>query len=163
MPESVLSNHKSNYGMINAYNMIMNNELIAIPVFQEHISPLLDEARRFALYEVCNSEIIQKIVINVDLETDAMRISKLKDMGVTTLISGAVSGYLSRFIVEKGLRHFPWVSGTVEEVIQQYLQGELIECFAGFRRCDGGRRKRCCITSNDDFLINNNINKEKKQ
>lgn len=137
----------------------MNNELIAIPVFQERVSPLLDEARRFALFEVCDGAIIQKMVINVDLDTDAMRICKLKDMGVTTLVSGAVSGYLSRFIVEKGLRHYPWVNGNVDEVIESYLKGGLAECFGGKRRCEGGRRRRCCINYNNETLINN-IDKE---
>jgi len=149
--------YRGNYcfGTIIAKYNIMNNELIAIPVFQERISPLLDEARRFALFEISDGIITQKIVLNVDLETDAMRICKLKDMGVTTLISGAVSGYLSRYIVEKGVRHFPWVNGTIDEVIEIYLKGGLAECFAGKRRCEGGRRKRCCINGNDGSLIKN--------
>jgi len=138
----------------------MNNELIAIPVFQERISPLLDEARRFALFEISDGIITQKILLNVDLETDAMRICKLKDMGVTTLISGAVSGYLSRYIVEKGVRHFPWVNGTIDEVIEAYLSGGLAECFAGKRRCEGGRRKRCCINGNEGSNIINDMEKK---
>lgn len=136
----------------------MNNELIAIPVFQERISPLLDEARKFVLCEVCDGLITQKIILNVDLDTDAMRICKLKDIGVTSIICGAVSGYLSRFIVDKGLRHFPWIIGSVDEAIELYLKGELIECHAGPRRCEGGGSRRCCITGS----IGNPINNTKK-
>lgn len=147
-------------GTIVALYNNMNNELIAIPVFQERISPLLDEARRFALFEISDGIITQKILLNVDLETDAMRICKLKDMGVTTLISGAVSGYLSRYIVEKGVRHFPWVNGTIDEVIEAYLAGGLAECFAGKRRCEGGRRKRCCINGNEGNNIINDMEKK---
>lgn len=135
----------------------MNNELIAIPIFQERISPLLDEARRFALYEIADGIITQKIILNVDIETDAMRICKLKDIGVTAIISGAVSGYLSRYIVEKGLRHYPWVKGTIDEAIEAYLEGGLAECFAGIRRCEGGRRKKCCINGNEGSLIKNKV------
>jgi predicted Fe-Mo cluster-binding NifX family protein len=76
-------------------------------------------------------------------------------MGVTTLISGAVSGNLSRFIVEKGVRHYPWVNGTVDEVITAYLNGGLTECFGGKKRCEGGRRRRCCINGNEGNPINN--------
>lgn len=133
----------------------MNNELIAIPVFQERISPLLDEARRFALFEISDGIITQKIILNVDLDTDAMRICKLKDIGVTSIICGAVSGYLSRFIVDKGLRHFPWIIGSVDEAIKLYLEGGLAECFAGKRVCEGGRRKKCCINGNEGSLIKN--------
>lgn len=122
----------------------MNNELVAIPVFQERISPLLDEARRFAIYEICDAAITQKIVLNINLNTDAMRICKLKEMGITVLICGAVSSRLSRFIVNKDVRHFPWVDGTPDDVIDLFLKGGLTECFAGLKRCEGGNKKKCC-------------------
>ncbi|HOP62678.1 MAG TPA: hypothetical protein PK358_08880 [Spirochaetota bacterium] len=135
----------------------MNSELIAIPVFHERISPLLDEARRFALFEIVDGTISQKIVITVDLETDAMRICKLKDMGVTAIVCGVVSGYLSRFIVEKGLRHYPWVNGPADEIIQLYIKGELAECHAGMRKCEGKRRAGCCITWENENLIKKTV------
>lgn len=105
--------------------MCMNSEFIAIPEFQERVSPLLDEARRFILLEVSEGRIVQKSAVTLSQESAALRIAKLREIGVTVIISGAVSGYLSRVISENRLHHYSWVSGPVDEVIAAYLSGNL--------------------------------------
>ncbi len=143
--------------MFFALYMFMNSELVAIPVFQDRVSPLLDEARRFILFEVCDGEITQKIVINVDFDTCIMRITKLKELGVLTIISGAVSGYISGIIIENGLRHYPWNSGDVNEIIELYLKNRLQPCRASVNQCgEGRRRKRCEAIIRDGSLMQNN-------
>lgn len=103
----------------------MNNEFIAIPEFQERVSPLLDEARRFVLLEVSEGRVVQRTTVSLNAESAALRIAKLREIGVTVIISGAVSGYLARLISENSLRHYSWVSGPVDEVIEAYLAGKL--------------------------------------
>lgn len=123
----------------------MNNELVAIPVFQERISPLLDEARRFILFEIAEGGVSQKIVINIDLDTCAMRIARLKEMGVTSIVSGAVSGDVSDIIIAYGIHHYPWNNGYVSNVIELFLDNRLRPCRASFNQCGlRTRRKRCC-------------------
>lgn len=140
----------------------MKNELVAIPVFQNRISPLLDEARRFVIFEIADGAICQKIVINLDLATCAMRISRLKELGVITLVSGAVSGDVSDIIIEKGFRHYPWNSGDVNEIMELYLRKRLRPCRASVSQCRKGKnRKRCCsplLTDSED----NTDNEERK-
>ena len=103
----------------------MNNEFIAIPEFQERISPLLDEARRFVLLELADGLIVQRSTVTLTSETAAMRILRLSEIGVTSIICGAVSGYLARMISENSLNLYSWVSGPVEDVIKAYLDGLL--------------------------------------
>jgi len=142
----------------------MNNELIAIPVFQDRISPLLDEARRFTLFEVSDDTVIQKIVISLDLATCAMRIARLKEMGVTVIVSGAVSGNVSDIIIANGIRHYPWNTGDVNEVMELYMSNRLQPCRASVNQCErrpGRNRKRCCST--EPFSSANDNDKERQQ
>ncbi len=103
----------------------MNTQIIAIPEFQERVSPLLDEARRFILLEVKDGQVVQKSTVSINSDSAALRIAKLREIGVTVIISGAVSGYLSRVISENGFQHYSWVSGQVDDVIGAYLEGNL--------------------------------------
>ena len=103
----------------------MNTQLIAIPEFQERVSPLLDEARRFILMEITEGQIVQRSTVSINADSAALRVSKLREIGVIVIISGAVSGYLSRIISENGFQHYSWVSGPVDDVIAAYLEGKL--------------------------------------
>ena len=124
----------------------MKSKLIAIPVFEERISPLLDVSERFVLFEVKGSEVTQKIAINISAETDRLRIQKLKEIGVAVIISGAVSRYLSYIISETGIKHVPWISGPVDEVIKSYLNNTLQSVLPEKGSCGGMMRKRKLVT-----------------
>ena len=124
----------------------MKSKLIAIPVFEERISPLLDVSERFVLFEVKENEVTQKIVIKLNVDSDRMRILKLKEIGVAVIISGAVSRYLSHIISETGIKHIPWISGPVDEVIESYLDNTLQSVLPEKGSCGGMMRKRKLVT-----------------
>ena len=119
-----------------------------MPVFEERISPLLDVSERFALFEVKDKLITQKIIININAETDRMRIYKLKELGVDVIISGAVSRYLSYIIDETGIKHIPWVSGRVDEIITSFTNNTLQSVLPANGSCGGMMRKRRVIDGN---------------
>ena len=120
----------------------MKSELIAIPVFEERISPLLDVAERFVIYEVNEKHITQKIIINLNAVTERFRIQKLKELGVSVIISGAVSRYLSYIIDESGIRHIPWINGRIDDVIISYLENTLTPVIPEKGSCGGMMHKR---------------------
>ena len=119
-----------------------------MPVFQDHISPLLDVSNRFAIFEVAGGEIIQKMVLSINEENELLRVDRLKELGVSTVISSAVSGHVSRIICDRGLKLIPWISGPVDEIIERYVSNCPLPCCAGYpggcaRRGSGaGRGKR---------------------
>lgn len=119
----------------------MNSKLIAIPIFEERISPLLDVSERFVLFEVKDKSVTQRIVISINAETDRMRIFKLKELGVDLIISGAVSRYLSHIITGMGMRHIPWISGPVDDVIKSFLNDTLHSIPPEKGSCGGMMRK----------------------
>ena len=124
----------------------MKSELIAIPVFEERISPLLDVSERFVIFEVKDSEVIQKIEVSIKAETERFRIQKLKELGVAVVISGAVSRYLSHIIIEAGITHIPWINGRVNDVINSYLNNTLESILPEKGSCGGMMRKGKLIT-----------------
>jgi len=124
----------------------MKSELIAIPVFEERISPLLDVSERFVLFEVKDKIVIQKIVISINAETDRFRIQKLKELGVAVLICGAVSRYLSHIIIETGMKFIPWISGSIDEVIKSFLNDTIQSVLPENGSCGGMMRKRRLVT-----------------
>jgi predicted Fe-Mo cluster-binding NifX family protein len=103
----------------------MKNVIIALPVFQERLSPLLDEARRFVVLTLNENAISERTVIDIDEQSAFIRIERLKEMGVTVLLCGAVSDVLARFILDREIKLYSWLNGTVEEVVAQYISGTL--------------------------------------
>lgn len=103
----------------------MKNEIIALPVFQDRLSPLLDEARRFAVITLENDAIAERTIVEINEQSAFIKIERLKEMGVSVLLCGALSDALAKFIIDRELLLYSWLSGTADEVIDQYLQGTL--------------------------------------
>ncbi|HQO40697.1 MAG TPA: hypothetical protein PK986_09530, partial [Spirochaetota bacterium] len=61
----------------------MNTQIVAIPEFQDRISPLLDESRRFILLEVSDGRVVQRSTVSLNAESAALRVAKLREIGVT--------------------------------------------------------------------------------
>jgi len=120
----------------------MKSELVAIPVFDERISPLLDVSERFVLFEVKDCTVAQRIVVSINAVNERSRIQKLKELGVAVIISGAVSRYLSHIIMENGIRHIPWISGPVDAAIESFLNNTLHSVLPENGSCGGMIRKR---------------------
>jgi len=120
----------------------MESQLIAIPVYEDRISPLLDVSERFVLFEVRDKMITQRIVISINAESERMRIHKLKELGIGVIISGAVSRYLSFIIVETGIRLILWISGRVDDAIDLFLNNTLQPVRPERGSCGGMMRKR---------------------
>ena len=120
--------------------------MLAVPVFQERVSPLLDVSRNFALYEIQNGDIKQKIHINIHEDSESLRIEKLKELGVSVIISGAVSCFVSDIIRGKGMKLISWTNGPVDSIVKSYIAGNINECIVEKKKCGKRRRKRCDAT-----------------
>lgn len=103
----------------------MKNEIIALPVFQDRLSPLLDEARKFVVITLSGDAITERTVIKINEQSAFIRIERLKEMGVSVILCGAVSDVVAKFIIEREFQLYSWLTGTVDEVVEQYKQGAL--------------------------------------
>jgi len=138
----------------------MKNETVAVPVYQERISPLLDVARKFAIFEISDGEIKQKLEVDINTMCEPFMADKLKGLGVTVIISGAVSGFVSRIISEKGMHIIPWVNGAVDDVIELYIKDALVSFRPDVSVCGQGRRRGRCRGKGGNGRSYPEINKE---
>jgi predicted Fe-Mo cluster-binding NifX family protein len=126
----------------------MKHEMVAVPVYQERVSPLLDVAKKFAMYEIEDGEIKQKIIADIHPEDETQRIDKLKEIGVSVIIGGAVSSFVSELIRGKGIRLISWISGSVDNVIDLYIKGEVKSFPDKVSGCGRRIRQRGCRSRN---------------
>lgn len=131
-------------GTVNAYIVGMKSETVAVPVYQERISPLLDVAKKFAIFEIKDGEIRQKSVVDINAMCEPFMVDKLKDLCVSVIIGDAVSGFVSRIISEKGMRLIPWVNGAVDDVIELYIKDALVSSYPDATPCGRERRRGRC-------------------
>lgn len=114
---------------------------IAIPVFENRISPRFDFAPGFGLYDIEGERITGSREISCEGWSDSDRVSKLRGFGIDILICGGLPGYLQSILTSSGIKVIPWVAGDVNDVLSLFLRGQLN---SGMVICSGrGKRRRC--------------------
>lgn len=99
---------------------------VAFAAWNNRIAPVFDVARLIHLVETESGTIInqtQELVADEMLNSKALR---LMELNVNTLICGAISNPLRKIIAAYGISVIPFVTGDLQEVIQAWLSGELV-------------------------------------
>jgi predicted Fe-Mo cluster-binding NifX family protein len=100
---------------------------IAIPIWRDRVSPVLDTAARLLLVETQNrteADRFELVLEGGDLAKRCFRIGASK---ADILICGAVSRPFSRMLLAAGIQLIPDISGDAEEVLQAFLNGNLVQ------------------------------------
>jgi predicted Fe-Mo cluster-binding NifX family protein len=98
---------------------------IAIPVWENKVSPVLDTARRLLIVEVKEQGEISRSEIFFDEQDIPRRCHRIRGMAVDTLICGAVSRPFLRMLMSENIDIIPEIAGLAEEVLEAYIQGNL--------------------------------------
>lgn len=120
---------------------------IAIPIWQGRVSPVFDVAGQVLLVEAeAAGEPARREETLADEEPER-RAARLAELGVTTLVCGAISRPLQALLDARGIEVVSRVCGEVDEVLAAFLAGQLRAerfampgCCARTRR---GRQGRC--------------------
>jgi len=113
---------------------------IAIPVFENRISPRFDCAPGFRVYDADGGRITATREISCQGWNDNERIAQLRALEVDTMICGGLPNYLLGILTNKGIKIIPWVAGDAGEALTLFLRGQLN---AGMVICPGRKRRRC--------------------
>jgi predicted Fe-Mo cluster-binding NifX family protein len=113
---------------------------IAIPVFENRISPRFDCAPGLRLCEIEGDKITGIKEISCEGWNGNERVSQLKYFGVDTLICGGLPDYLLGILTNNRIKVIPWVAGDANEVLTLFLRGQLN---SGMVICPGRKRRRC--------------------
>lgn len=119
---------------------------IAVPVWGERVSPLLDAASRLLIVEVDRRGEIARFQMALDESEPNRKAFRIREMGVDVLICGAVSDLVSRALVAAGIHIISEISGGACDVVDSFLKG------AGFDSrllMPGCKRKRSRFLTGD--------------
>jgi predicted Fe-Mo cluster-binding NifX family protein len=119
---------------------------IAIPLFTDRISPRFDFSPTLGVFNIEGKKIIDSREISCEGWHEIERVSRLRELGVDTLICGGLPNHLLDLLTHNGIRVIPWIAGNANEVMELFLQGRLSP---GMTICPRGRgRRRFCRGKN---------------
>ncbi|MBN1851013.1 MAG: hypothetical protein JW932_20805 [Deltaproteobacteria bacterium] len=98
---------------------------IAIPIWGDRISPVLDSALRLLIVEVIDHKETSRFIYPLDEHDLTRRCLRIKELDIHTLICGAVSSPFQTMLQASGIDVIQEISGHVEDVLKAYLQGNL--------------------------------------
>jgi len=123
---------------------------IAIPVWNDCVSNVFDFAHRLLLVEIENNKEVNRSEIPLEVHSLPQRAGQLKSLGVDVLVCGAISRALAYMVTASGIEVLPYVTGSIDDVLQAYLNGQLVQpqftmpgCWPGARKGFGRGGWRC--------------------
>lgn len=114
----------------------------AFAYWDGRIAPVFDIAQRIHVVEADSGRIIAE---TGEVLTDDLPVQKslrLAELGVSTLVCGAISRPFHEMVVSYGIRVIPFVAGDLSEVIQAWLSGNLESDTFVMAGCSGRGRGR---------------------
>ena len=97
---------------------------LAIPVWEGRVSSVLDFACKAIVVEWDGPVELDRTEVTLSGQ-GPVRIVGLRQLGVDTLICGAISRPLASWTSACGIRLFPYVTGVVDDVIEAFKNGQL--------------------------------------
>ncbi len=100
---------------------------LAIPVWNNRISPVFDVAEKVLVIDIDNGVEISRHEEIIDAVSYQHRSRRLNDLGVNSLICEAISKPLEVMLLSLGIQVIPHTCGPLEEVIKTFLSRGLTE------------------------------------
>ncbi|MBF0202857.1 MAG: NifB/NifX family molybdenum-iron cluster-binding protein [Desulfamplus sp.] len=98
---------------------------IAIPIFNERVSPRFDNAQDFIVLTVEKRIEIERQELPVKKWTLIKKIMTLIEREVDTVICGGIDRSSMQQLSSYGINVYSWVTGNVEDALSCFLKGEL--------------------------------------
>lgn len=98
---------------------------IVIPQWQGRISPVFDAAGSLLFVETDGSRELRRETRRLLGPDPVSRAAEFAAMGADVLICGAISKPVEEWLVSSGVRVIGFTCGTVEQVLDAFLKGDL--------------------------------------
>jgi predicted Fe-Mo cluster-binding NifX family protein len=98
---------------------------IAIPIWQDRVSPVFDSAGLLLVVELADGAEVGRSEERLTEVLPPQRVARLKELSVDVLICGAVSRPLADMIASSGIALVPFISGESDVVLGAYLSNRL--------------------------------------
>jgi len=123
--------------------------------WNNRIAPVFDIAREIHVAEAESGRIVAETEEALADDMPVRRALRLVELGVGTLVCGAISRPLQAMVAAYGIRVIPFVAGDLSEVIQAWLRGGLDgDEFSMPGCCGRGRHRGICGLNQEEYLMN---------
>jgi len=109
----------------------------AFATWNQRIAPVFDVARQIHMVETESGRVIRETRRVLPEEMPIQKAQRLADMGVDTLVCGAISRAMYAIITAYGIQLIPFVAGNLAEVIHAFLDGSIENDFFAMPGCLG--------------------------
>ncbi|MFC1509248.1 NifB/NifX family molybdenum-iron cluster-binding protein [Candidatus Omnitrophota bacterium] len=94
---------------------------IAFPLWHDSVSPVLDTAEKLVVVDIDSRTVVSRheIIMSDEPQKKAELIAQQADM----LVCGAISRVMSSYLVNRGIRVYPWLMGNVDSLIKIFSDG----------------------------------------
>ena len=99
--------------------------LLAIPNFGNRISPRIDYAETLQLITIKERVIVERETIKIITHSNLERLNFIIRLKPNIVICDGISNLIHDKLSENGIKVIPWIHGTVDEVIEMYLNGSI--------------------------------------
>jgi predicted Fe-Mo cluster-binding NifX family protein len=120
---------------------------LALSIWKGRISPVFDVSQKILILEVENGTVREEWEEAFPNNNPVSKIARLAEIGVNTLICGAISRQLAGIAAAYGVQVIPFVAGDAHEVVQAFVSGAIPDirfampgCRGRHTRHRGGRR-----------------------
>jgi len=103
----------------------INIKKVAIAAQGKQVSEHFGHCEGFAIYSIDAGKIVKQEFLANPGHKPGLLPNLLNDQGVKVIIAGGIGGGAIDIFNEKGIEVFSGASGTLEQAIEQYLQGKL--------------------------------------
>ncbi len=114
---------------------------VALTFWDGRIAPVFDVSRRILLLTIEGGRVMSRRTLSLEASAAAQRVERLVELGVDTLICGAISRLLHRELTDRGVKVIGFVAGEVAEVEKSFLAGALPSSTLSMPGCRGRRRR----------------------
>lgn len=119
---------------------------MAIPVWQDCVSGVLDFASALLIIEIIDSKAVNRTRLDLSKSSSLEKIACMKNSGIETIICDTVSRNFALMISSAGIELYPSVRGKIEDAIKNFVAGNLRTVYLDDQKTGRGnkfrRRKR---------------------
>jgi predicted Fe-Mo cluster-binding NifX family protein len=113
----------------------------AFPTWNGRLAPVFDTAREITIVDVESGQVVARTEETLPDGLPAQKVMRLADLGVGSLVCGAISWPLREMATSVGIVVIPFVAGELNWAIEAWLAGTVTSGHLAMPGCGGqGRR-----------------------
>lgn len=113
---------------------------VAVAQWENRVAPVFDVARSIEVWETEKKRVLRRWSESISVNRPVDLAFQFVDLGVDTLICGAISRSLREVFTAYGIHVIPNISGTIDGVLRGWMKGRLEEDVFAMPGCRRQRR-----------------------